>query len=69
MQRWEFPAIQISLADCDFFLVCREMTAPLRAWQEPTEPIVHRFVIAKMMVHVPLWMVCAIAKKVNKIQI
>lgn len=33
------------------------------------EPIAHQFVIAKMMVRVPLWMVCAIAKKVNKIQI
>ncbi|XP_010128967.1 PREDICTED: uncharacterized protein LOC104487636, partial [Chlamydotis macqueenii] len=43
-----------------------EMTAPLPAWQEPTEPIAHQFVIAKMMVRVPLWMACAIAKKGGK---
>ncbi|KAK2524386.1 hypothetical protein Q9233_009315 [Columba guinea] len=49
-----------------FFSVDREMTAPLPAWQEPTEPIAHQFVIAKMMVRVLLWMVCAIAKKGGK---
>ncbi|PKU38172.1 hypothetical protein llap_11523 [Limosa lapponica baueri] len=43
-----------------------ETTAPLPARQGPTEPIAHPFVIAKMMVHVPPWMVCAIAKKDGK---
>lgn len=45
------------------------MTAPLPAWKEPMVPIAHQFVIAKMMAHVPPWMVYAFAKKVNKIQI
>ncbi|POI34847.1 hypothetical protein CIB84_001401 [Bambusicola thoracicus] len=43
-----------------------ETTAPLPAWQEPMAPIAHQFVIAKMMVRVPPWTVCAFAKKGGK---
>lgn len=65
----EFPALRTALADCDFIVVCREMTALLLAWLEPTGPTALQFVIAKTMVPVPPWMACAFAKKVNKIQL